>query len=226
MPDELTPDPELMTLATAQVAALFDLKRDLIVKGEALTKKNMIATLYAILRSDAEKRQAAPEKKRQRAKPLTIAEKVDAFPIYEAYPRHIAPEAAQAAIVKALRKVEDDETWNRAEFGSAFDFLLARTKLFAGAVSRWPASDHEYIPHPRTWYNQGRYNDDPREWTRGKFAMPSPKPMEQANDEPQGWREWVRENASNTEHADRPWAALDRSAQTYIRQQLGKQSAA
>lgn len=226
MPDELTPDPELMTLATAQVAALFDLKRDLIVKGEALTKKNMIATLYAILRSDAEKRQAGAEKKRQRAKPLTLAEKVDAFPIYEAYPRHIAPEAAQAAIVKALRKVEDDETWNRAEFGSAFEFLLARTKLFAGAVSRWPVNDHPFIPHPRTWYNQGRYNDDPREWTRGKFAMPSPKPMQAVVDEPEGWREWVRENATDPANAEKPWSSFDRSQQKYILDQLNRNTAA
>jgi hypothetical protein len=40
--------------------------------------------------------------------------------------------------------------------------------------------------------------------------------------EPLGWREWVRENASNPTWADGSWAALSPEAQKYISEQLSK----
>ena len=48
------------------------------------------------------------------------------------------------------------------------------------------------------------------------FAKPAP----QGPEEPKGWREWVRENSTNPDNADKPWSALDASAQKYIISQL------
>lgn len=45
-----------------------------------------------------------------------------------------------------------------------------------------------------------------------------PKPVQE--NEPRGWREWVRDNATNPDWADSPWLALDASARNYIRSQL------
>lgn len=38
--------------------------------------------------------------------------------------------------------------------------------------------------------------------------------------EPPGWRDWVRENATNPDWANQPWSALDSAAQKYILNQL------
>ena len=47
-----------------------------------------------------------------------------------------------------------------------------------------------------------------------------PKPVQEQ--EPHGWREWVRENCVNADWADSPWLALDASARQHIRSQLPK----
>jgi hypothetical protein len=73
--------------------------------------------------------------------------------IYLAYPKHVGKKAALKAIDAAL-KVKSSE------------FLLERSKAFSEAVKLWPAADHQFIPYPATWFNAGRYDDDPSEWER------------------------------------------------------------
>jgi hypothetical protein len=80
--------------------------------------------------------------------PLAIA-------IYEAYPRKVGRPAALNKIVKAMGKI------NHAE-------LLIRTQAYASAVAEWPESEKIFIPHPATWFNQERYNDDPVTWKRNE----------------------------------------------------------
>ena len=75
--------------------------------------------------------------------------------IYSAYPRKIGKKAAIDKIrlaLQGLHKEHGDEN---------FSFLLDRTRKFANS----PAGKRgEFTPHPSTWYNQGRYLDDPKEW--------------------------------------------------------------
>lgn len=66
--------------------------------------------------------------------------------IYDAYPKKVGKPEAFRAIRKALEKV-------------GFDYLLEKTKAYAMAVSK-TSVDSRYIPHPSTWYNQERFNDD------------------------------------------------------------------
>lgn len=77
--------------------------------------------------------------------------------IYAAYPRKIGKTAAIEKIriaLQSLHKEHGDEN---------FSFLLDRTRKFANS----PAGKRgEFTPHPSTWYNQGRYLDDPNEWHR------------------------------------------------------------
>jgi hypothetical protein len=79
---------------------------------------------------------------------------ISAEDIYAAYPRKIARSAAIKAIQKAGKAV-------------GMEKLLKAVKAYAEATSRWPAEERQYIPHPATWFNQGRYDDDPKEWERG-----------------------------------------------------------
>jgi hypothetical protein len=70
--------------------------------------------------------------------------------IYIAYPRHTAPQPAYKAIEKALKR-------------KPFDELLGIVKLYAVQTKQKIADgkmEKQFIPHPATWFNQGRYDDE------------------------------------------------------------------
>lgn len=85
--------------------------------------------------------------------------------IYAVYPRKVGKLAAMKAIAKAAMTLREKEP-------DPLAYLLARTQLYATATSIWPEEEKKYIPHPATWFNQGRYDDNPREWERGNQAQP------------------------------------------------------
>ena len=70
--------------------------------------------------------------------------------IYEAYPRKVARPAAIQAIRRALQE-------------HSFEWLLERVETYASCVE---GSSKKFIPHPATWFNQARYDDDTREWAQ------------------------------------------------------------
>ena len=74
----------------------------------------------------------------------------DAIEIYQAYPRKVGKPKAIAAIKKAM-----------ASRGQAD--LLELTKKYAKLRG---INEPQFIPHPATWFNQERYNDDPETWRR------------------------------------------------------------
>ena len=71
--------------------------------------------------------------------------------IYQAYPRHVGKEVALKAIKNSLLKS-----------GLNYDTMMERVKKFA--ISK--KGRGEFCPHPSTWFNQGRYDDDPAEWDK------------------------------------------------------------
>jgi uncharacterized protein YdaU (DUF1376 family) len=73
--------------------------------------------------------------------------------VYAAYPRKVGKNDAFRAIEKALSIAENtNHPW---------PWLLERTEEFAHS----PAGHNgEFTPHPASWFNKGRYFDDPREW--------------------------------------------------------------
>lgn len=75
--------------------------------------------------------------------------------IYEAYPRKVAKPAALKAIRAAVIK-------------HGGDHVLQRTKEYAQARV---GQDPQFTPHPSTFFNQERFNDDPSTWRQnGKAA--------------------------------------------------------
>jgi uncharacterized protein YdaU (DUF1376 family) len=77
---------------------------------------------------------------------------IELQPIYSAYPRKVAPADALKAIAKAIAK------------GKTPAHLLERTKAYAAATALWAEDELRFIPHPATWFNGGRYDDDPKTW--------------------------------------------------------------
>lgn len=79
--------------------------------------------------------------------------------IYAEYPRKVGKPDALKAINRAL-----------ATHGA--DLLLERTKAYADARA---GQDHQFTPHPATWFNQERFNDDPETW---KVLPRQPNPFQ------------------------------------------------
>jgi hypothetical protein len=89
-----------------------------------------------------------PAGRRRRGPPASV---IDA--IYWAYPRHVKPEAARKAIVKALERL--------VRVNKTHDYLLERTRAFAAS----PAGQRGCMtPHPASWFNAGGYDTDPAQW--------------------------------------------------------------
>jgi hypothetical protein len=104
--------------------------------------------------------------------------------IYALYPRKVGKTSALRAIERILKagKVPPED-------------LLVTVRNYARATATWPAGDEVFIPHPATWFNSGRYDDDPREWLRGPSDL-NPEPptyLPSTYDGPAGWRDIMDE---------------------------------
>jgi hypothetical protein len=84
------------------------------------------------------------------AKPASKAELAahQAELIYLAYPRRVARGAAIQAIQRALKE-------------HSFQWLMQRVEKYRACVH---GSSKKFIPHPATWFNQARYDDDESDW--------------------------------------------------------------
>lgn len=85
--------------------------------------------------------------------------------VYAEYPRKIGKPPALKAIEKALRSPPEGvslEDWP--------DMLRDITARYA---QHRKGEDQTYTPHPATWFNEARYNDDPSTW---KSRQPHGKP--------------------------------------------------
>lgn len=78
----------------------------------------------------------------------TVTLQVKAASIYAEYPKKVGKTAALKAINKAIK-------------AHSFERLLERTKAYCKAIG-W--QDRQFIPHPATWFNEGRFDDDPMQW--------------------------------------------------------------
>ena len=125
------------------------------------------------LQHDESEATASPEKKKGGR--AALAEQ-----IYDLYPRKVGKTAALRAIDRLLAsgKVPPED-------------LLVTVRNYAKATATWEIGDRNFIPNPATWFNQGRYDDDPREWLRGQPTdAPTPETyLPSTYDGPEGWRD-------------------------------------
>lgn len=88
------------------------------------------------------------------------AKKAVAEKIYQAYPYKVGKPAALRAIAKAMKSTPPER-------------LLEITRAFADRKN----GDAAFVPHPATWFNQERYNDDPSTWERADQTPPAKKTL-------------------------------------------------
>lgn len=83
--------------------------------------------------------------------------------VYGVYPRKVGKPAAIRAIAKAIQR-------------DGYDPVIDAARKFA--VCWEGRKDMEFCPHPATWFNQSRYNDDPSTWRRNGDPQPAQAPAQ------------------------------------------------
>lgn len=77
---------------------------------------------------------------------------------YAVYPRHEGKQAASSAFGRRLPTIALNRGTSREE---ALRWLVEVTRQFAASPA---GQSGKYTPHPATWLNDGRYDDDLAEW--------------------------------------------------------------
>lgn len=91
--------------------------------------------------------------------------------IYDSYPRKVGRARAEKSIRSALVKIS-----SRDDVHDPTAWMMRVVGQYAHAVGKWPVGDRQYIPHPSTWFNGGRYDDDQAEWVRTTPMKFPPQP--------------------------------------------------
>jgi len=75
---------------------------------------------------------------------------------------------ALAAIDKALERTEKDmEPWHTYRLAYNADLrLTTQVQLYAKAVGQWPIEDLQFVPSPKKWFDEARYEHNPESWVR------------------------------------------------------------
>ena len=87
-----------------------------------------------------------PIPKEEKTRSLTFAASDDFDRFWQAYPRRVGKQAALKAWRAALKR------------GAESELILAAAASYAASVS---GADPQFIAHPATWLNAGRYEDEP-----------------------------------------------------------------
>lgn len=105
----------------------------------------------------------APKRGRKKKDPLTYTPEFEAW--WRTYPRREAKEKAAASYEASLTKLASRPGGR----DGAVEWLQDVTAVYA-ASRIVETSVIGALPHPTTWLNQGRYDDDPAAWDREAFG--------------------------------------------------------
>jgi uncharacterized protein YdaU (DUF1376 family) len=90
--------------------------------------------------------------------------------IYQAYPRKVGKQGALKAIGRAVQRLHASGMPMR----EAQEFLWKTVSTYAKSPA---GNDGTFTPHPATWFNDGRYDDDQNEWQRRANDPIAAKPV-------------------------------------------------
>jgi len=102
-------------------------------------------SIQAEAEAEAEAEQTKPKAGKAKSTTFIIPPGFEAF--WSAYPRKIGKRAAMTA-------------WARLKVNGSFDKVLAAVEQQKRS-EQWQKDGGQFIPHPATWLNQGRWDDEP-----------------------------------------------------------------
>lgn len=138
---------------------------------------------------------------------------------YDSYP-HEGLLAVDEIKVKTSRIKAVDAAWlEQLEQNVAYAGIDIKREL--GKAQAWASIRGVGVTQMRflNWLNKAEASQRPIQFN-GAGATSFRPAATQSNNEPTGWREWVRENSTDPSNADKPWSALEPVAQKYILSQL------
>lgn len=108
--------------------------------------------------------------------------------VYLAYPRHVAPRAALKAIQRAAERLVREKAQPDEHTARRYLWKRATEYSRSPAGQKPPKGSNDYRPHPATWFNQSRFEDDSTEWLKpngvngnGKHATADNETIARAN---------------------------------------------
>lgn len=116
-------------------------------RQQTVNKRGVLSTPST--HTDADTKADADTTKSSKPSPAAT----DAEIVYALYPRKQGKRGALKAIEGALKR-------------NSLTTLSEATAAFAQAVGKWDAKDLKFVPHPSTWFNDGRFDDDRTLWER------------------------------------------------------------
>jgi hypothetical protein len=117
----------------------------------------------------SENERASKPSKAEACRPSGSSLSTLAANIYAEYPRKVGKQAALKAFAKAIHTVATRGTTEshpdfHGDDSAAADWLRKKVVCYRSSPEGQQA-DKRFIPHPVTWANEGRYDDDDREWS-------------------------------------------------------------
>ena len=138
---------------------------------------------------------------------------------YDSYPHGGLLVSDSPKPKKALPKASNEDWLKELEANPAYAGIDIRREL--GKAQAWASVRGVGVSQRRfiNWLNKAM-TDRPIGLVAGQSSFNRPQAAKP--DEPAGWREWVRENSTDPDNANKPWSALDASAQKYIISKLNE----
>jgi len=96
---------------------------------------------------------------------------------WQTYPRKAGKRKAYQAWVAAGRRIRAARKCDAEE---AAGHMLERATAFSATPK---GQDPKFCPHPATWLNQDRFDDDPKCWQDAGDALPATAGPAEGNDE-------------------------------------------
>lgn len=79
--------------------------------------------------------------------------------IARAHPKNAKPAAAEREICWAIERLIKTKTETEA-----FAYLLARTKLYAECIAKWPKERFDFVPEAQNWFKERSYEAKEELW--------------------------------------------------------------
>jgi hypothetical protein len=89
---------------------------------------------------------------------------------WESVPRKVGRGEAAKAYARAVLAIKDRALADGPGGDDPHGFLLERMTAFAAS----PKGQGDFCPHPATWLNQARYDDDPKAWGNARAPASGP----------------------------------------------------
>ena len=118
--------------------------------------------------------------KKQQELPARLEECIAILSLYPKMPAPTAIRAGLETFLPALMAIdrvieravnqEQAEEYRQLSEANWIVFLKDRTALYAACVSTWQPQELQFVPNPKRWYEEARFEQPEQQWTRNSYS--------------------------------------------------------